>query len=78
MPGWLTVTQAAARLAVPEKWLRKKLHTGVVRARLEPSRRYLIPDRPEALEALRLLRVGVVSQADLMPGVRQQEEHRYA
>ncbi len=78
VPGWLTVAQAAARLPVPEKWLRKKLHAGVIRARLEPSGRYLIPDRPEALEALRLLRAGIVSQADLMPGVHQQKGHRYA
>lgn len=78
VPGWLTVTQAAARLLIPEKWLRKKLHAGVIRARLEPSGRYLIPDRPDALEALELLRAGTVSRADLLPGVRQQEGHRYA
>ncbi len=78
MPGWLTVKQAAARLPVPEKWLRKKLHAGVIRARLEPSGRYLIPDHPEALETLRHLRAGTVSQADLLPGVRQQEGYRYA
>ncbi len=78
MPGWLTVRQTAARLSAPEKWLRKKLRAGVIRARLEPSGRYLIPDHPDALEALRLLRSGSISRADLLPGVRQPEGHLYA
>ncbi|WP_428483772.1 recombinase family protein [Rhodopila sp.] len=78
VPGWLTVAQAAARLPVPEKWLRKKLRAGVIRGRLEPSGRYLIPDRLDTLEAIRLLRAGIDLQADLLPGVHQQEGHHYA
>lgn len=78
MPGWLTVKEAAARLSVPEKWLRRKLRAGEIRARLEPSGRYLIPDHPDALEALRLLRSGSISRADLLSGVHQPEGHLYA
>ena len=78
VPDWLTVTQVSARLLIPEKWLRKKLRAGAIQARREPSGRYLIPDRPEALDALRLLRAGVITHADLLPGVLQDEGHRYA
>lgn len=65
MPGWLTATEAAARLQVPDKWLRKRLRTGAVRTTHEPSGRYLFPDRPEALDALRRLRAGTVGHVDL-------------
>jgi DNA invertase Pin-like site-specific DNA recombinase len=78
VPGWLTVGGVATRLHIPEKWLRARLRSGVIRTKLEASGRYLLPDRPDALEALRQLRAGTISQVDLTPGHDQKEGHPYA
>ena len=65
VPGWLTVTDIAVQLQVPERWVRERLQSGAIRARREPSGRYLLPDRPETLDRLRQLRAGTISHADL-------------
>jgi hypothetical protein len=78
VPGWLTVTDVAARLQVPEKWLRERLRSGVINATLEASGRYLLPDRQDAMDALRQLRAGTVSKVELTPGHREKVGHHYA
>ena len=78
MPGWLTVTGIAARLQVPEKWLRCRLRDGAIRTVREPLGRYLFPDSESALEALRQLRARVVKQVDLMPGRLQHQGYHHA
>ncbi len=78
MPGWLTVTGIAARLRVPEKWLRRRLRDGAIRTVREPSGRYLFPDGEKTLEELRQLRARMVKQVDLMPGALQHQGHHHA
>lgn len=68
VPGWLTVTGTAARLQVPEKWLRDRLRAGAIQTMREASGRYLFPDSESTLEALQQLRAHVVKQVNLMPG----------
>ena len=65
VPGWLTVTDVAAQMQVPERWLRERLWAGAIQTMREPSGRYLFPDKPETLEALRQLRAGTIKSADL-------------
>jgi len=77
VPGWLTVTSIAARLQLPEKWLRDRLRAGAIQTVREPSGRYLFPDSEGTLEALRQLRARVVKQVDLMPGRLQHQEHHH-
>ena len=77
VPGWLTVTSIAARLQLPEKWLRDRLRVGAIQTVREPSGRYLFPDSEGTLEALRQLRARVVKQVDLMPSRLQHQEHHH-
>ena len=77
-PGWLTVTGIAARLQVPEEWLRRRLRDGAIRTVREPSGRYLFPDGERTLEELRRLRARMVKQVDLMPGALQHEGYHHA
>lgn len=78
VPGWLAVTAVVARLSIPEKWLRERLRAGTIRTMREPSGRYLFPDTPGTMDALRQLRAGTVTQVDLTPGHGEKEGHRYA
>jgi recombinase len=72
VPGWLTASDIAARLRLPEKWLREQLRAGVVKTRREPSGRYLLPDSPDTSVALERLRSGAVQQVHLAPSDLQQ------
>ena len=67
----------AARLQLPEKWLRDRLRAGAIQTVREPSGRYLFPDSEGTLEALRQLRARVVKQIDLMPSRLQHQEHHH-
>ncbi len=78
VPGWLTVRATAARLGIPENWLRERLRAGTVRTRRDAGGRYLLPDRPDALEALLQLRAGAIPHVDLAPRVLQQKGHHDA
>lgn len=59
------MTDIAAQLPVPERWLRERLWAGAIQTTREPSGRYLLPDKPETLDALRQLRAGTITSADL-------------
>ena len=78
MPGWLTARDTAARLGIPEKWLRERLRAGAVRTRRDANGRYLLPDRPEAHEALLRLRAGAIEAVDLAPSVVEEKGHQDA
>jgi hypothetical protein len=65
VPGWLTVAEVALQLQVPPGWLRERLWAGAIRTMREPSGRYLLPDKPDTLDALRQLRAGTVRHVDL-------------
>ncbi len=63
-PGWLTVADVALQLQVPQRWLRERLWAGAIQTTREPSGRYLLPDRPDTLDALRQLRAGTIRNID--------------
>jgi len=75
MPGWMAVTEAAARLQVPRQWVRGRIRSGVIRTLCEPSGRYLIPDTPAALDAIQDLQAGRVGRIDLTPRLNENKEH---
>jgi len=65
VPGWLTVTDIAVQLQIPEGWFRERSRAGAIRTKRESSGRYLLPNRPETLNTLRQLRAGAIRHADL-------------
>jgi DNA invertase Pin-like site-specific DNA recombinase len=67
VPGWLTVKATAARLGLPEKWLRDRLRAEPIRTRRDGSGRYLFPDNQEAQAELLRLRAGQIDRVDLAP-----------
>jgi len=75
MPGWMAVTEAAARLQVPRQWIKGRIRSGVIHTLREPSGRHLIPETPAALEAIRDLQAGRVGRIDLTPRLNEEEEH---
>ena len=74
-PGWIAVTEAAIWLQVPRQWIKSRIRSGAIQTLREPSGRYLIPDTPAALEAVRDLQAGRVGRIDLTPGLNAKEEH---
>ncbi len=74
-PGWMTVTESAARLQLPRQWIRGRIRSGVIQTLREPSGRYLIPDTPAALETIRDLQAGRVRRIDLTPRLHEKEGH---
>ncbi len=74
-PGWIAVTETAMRLQVPRQWIKGRIQSGVIQTLCEPSGRYLIPDTPAALEAIRDLQAGWVRRIDLTPRLNEKEEH---
>ena len=75
MPGWIAVTEAAMRLQVPRQWIKGRIRSGAIQTLCDPSGRYLIPDTPAALEAIRDLKAGRVGRVDLTPCLNEEEEH---
>jgi hypothetical protein len=67
VPGWLTVKATAARLGLPEKWLRDRLRAELIRTRRDGSGRYPFPDNQEAQAELLRLRAGQIDRVDLAP-----------
>ncbi len=74
-PGWIPVTEAEMRLQVPRQWIKGRIRSGAIQTLREPSGRYLIPDTPAALEAIRDLQAGRVGHIDLTPCLNGKEEH---
>lgn len=73
IPGHLTVTQLAERLAVPRHWLYDRLHNGTIDLTADPTTGlYLFPDNPGTLDQLRQLREGSLNR------VRFSQEHQDA
>jgi hypothetical protein len=79
VPGWLTVTEIAARLQVSANWVHGRIRHGAIRTVREPTGRYLFPDSDTTLEALRRLRVRAIKQVDLiMQRAHQPGGHHHA
>jgi Recombinase/Recombinase zinc beta ribbon domain len=61
VPGFLSVSQVAARLAIPEHWIHDRIYNGTIRvARHRVHRLYLFPDAPKTLSLFRQLRKGQI------------------
>jgi DNA invertase Pin-like site-specific DNA recombinase len=61
--GYLTVPQLAQALGITPHWVYHQIKRGtVVLQRDAPTRLYLLPDRPETLEAFEQLRAGQLSE----------------
>ena len=76
----MAVTETSMRLQVPRQWIKGRIRSGAIRTLCkptlcEPSGRYLIPDTPAALEAIRDLQAGRVGRIDLTLGLNGKEEH---
>ena len=65
VPGCLTVSQLADRLRIPQKWIHTQLRRGTIRTIHERSGRYLFPDTPPAMRAIRELREHRIQHVDL-------------
>jgi len=63
------------RLQVPRQWIQGRIRSGVIQTLRKPSGRYLIPDTPAALEAIRDLQAGRIGHIDLTPCLNGKEEH---
>jgi len=63
IPGYLTISQLAARLGVTTHWIYDRIHNGAIAVlRDECSGLYLFPDTPDTLTDLQKLRTGEVEQ----------------
>ena len=57
--GFLTVSQLAVKLSIPQHWIYDRIHNGTIQIELNAERRiYLFPDTPETLAQFRQLRAG--------------------
>jgi DNA invertase Pin-like site-specific DNA recombinase len=68
VPGYLTVTQLAERLRIPQKWIHTQLRRGALRTMHEPSGRYLFPDTDSVRQAVQELRQHHTGHVDLTGG----------
>ena len=71
----MTVTECATRLQVPRQWIRGRIRSGVIQTLREPEGRYLVPDTPAALDAVRDLHAARVRRINLTPPPDGNEEH---
>ena len=63
IPGYLTVSQAAAALAWSPHWFYDRIKKGVIGIKRDPSTGlYLFPDTPETLDQFRALQAGHLHQ----------------
>jgi hypothetical protein len=59
VPGWLTISNLAARMAIPPSWYNRLIRNGIIEiTRDQTAKRYLFPDTADTLEALKALRSG--------------------
>jgi hypothetical protein len=75
--GRLSVTELAARLHIPPKWIYTQLRRGSLLTSYDPAGRYLFPDDQAALQAIRKLRDHIIRQLDLRADQPQQEGYCY-
>ncbi len=69
IPGYLTVAQIAAALAVSRHWIYDRIHNGCIRIRRDRATNlYLFPDRSDTLEQFKALRMGAVAYLDFTRG----------
>jgi hypothetical protein len=71
--GKLSVTELAARLRAPTKWIYTQLRRGSILTTLDPAGRYLFPDDEAAMQAIRALRVHSINRVDLREHQHQKE-----
>jgi DNA invertase Pin-like site-specific DNA recombinase len=63
IPGQLTVSQVAERLAISKHWIYDRIHNGTIQVHLDPDRElYLFPDTPMTITALEKLKAGEIQE----------------
>jgi DNA invertase Pin-like site-specific DNA recombinase len=77
LEGRLSVTELAARLRIPPKWIYTQLRRGNLLTLNDPAGRYLFPDDEAAMHAMRKLRAHHIHQVDLREDQPQQEGYCY-
>jgi hypothetical protein len=57
--GWLTIENVAEKLQVSRSWIKRRIHAGTIDIHRDPTdKRFLFPDTPDSIEALRELKAG--------------------
>jgi hypothetical protein len=57
--GWLTIETTAEKLQVSSSWIKRRIHAGIINIHRDPSdKRFLFPDTPAGIDALRELKAG--------------------
>jgi hypothetical protein len=57
--GWLTIDDVAEHLQVSRSWIKRRIHSGIIEIHRDPTdKRFLFPDTPGGIDALRELRAG--------------------
>ena len=58
--GWLTIDKVAEHLQVSTSWIKRRIRNGTITIKRDPrDNRFLFPDTPEGMAALRELKSGV-------------------
>jgi len=58
--GWLTIAKMAERLQVSTSWIKRRIRDGIIQIRRDPrDKRYLFPDTPDSITALKELKSGI-------------------
>ena len=57
--GWLTITKMAERLKVSAAWIKRRIRNGTIQIQRDPrDKRFLFPDTPESIAAIKALKSG--------------------
>jgi DNA invertase Pin-like site-specific DNA recombinase len=57
--GWLTIENVAGKLQVSGSWIKRRIHSGIIDIQRDPrDKRFLFPDTPGSIDALRELKAG--------------------
>ncbi|RWM51753.1 MAG: recombinase family protein, partial [Mesorhizobium sp.] len=75
--GRLSVTDLAARLRIPPKWIYTQLRRGKLLTFSDPAGRYLFPDEEKATQAIRKLREHSIDHIDLREDQPHEEGYCY-
>jgi hypothetical protein len=66
--GWLTMADVAQCLQVSTSWVKRRIHSGVIKVERDPhDKRFLFPDTAESIAALQELKSGVRDHLVIAP-----------
>ena len=69
LPGFLTISQLAQRLALSPAWFYDRIHNGAILLDKRPGKlAYVFPDNPSTLQQLQRLKDGAIPKVDIRRG----------